>query len=100
MAQLLVRDVADETVRRLKERAKAHGRSVEAEHRVILEEAVKPPMTTQEWLAGLQELSWLGELDPEELRDRDYLGREFDYDPENGTTVRHVWRSSRHDGDH
>ena len=41
MAQLLVRDVPAETVAALKKRAKAHGRSAEAEHRAILEEALK-----------------------------------------------------------
>jgi antitoxin FitA len=37
MAQLLVRGLSEETVRLLRERAQAHGRSVEAEHRAILE---------------------------------------------------------------
>ncbi len=41
MAQLLVRDVPEETVAALKKRAKEHGRSAEAEHRAILEEALK-----------------------------------------------------------
>jgi plasmid stability protein len=41
MAQLLVRDLKDETVAALKKRAKEHGRSAEAEHRAILEEALK-----------------------------------------------------------
>ena len=98
MAQLLVRGLSDETVRQLKQRAKARGRSVEAEHRAILEEATKPAMTTAEWIAGLQEMTWLAELDPDSLRDRNYLGREFDFDPEKGTTVRHVWRDPGHDG--
>lgn len=40
MAQLLVRNVADRTVAVLKERAARHGRSVEAEHRAILDEAL------------------------------------------------------------
>jgi plasmid stability protein len=41
MAQLLVRDLKDETVAALKKRAKEHGRSAEAEHRAILEDALK-----------------------------------------------------------
>jgi antitoxin FitA len=41
MAQLLVRKVDDDLVRRLKLPAAAAGRSVEAEHRVILEEALR-----------------------------------------------------------
>ena len=40
MAQLLVRNVDEETVARLKARAAAHGRSVEAEHREILRAAL------------------------------------------------------------
>ena len=43
MATLLVRKLDDDLVRKLKERAKAHGRSAEAEHRKILEEALGPP---------------------------------------------------------
>ena len=42
MGQLLVRDIPDETVAALKEQAKKHGRSAEAEHRAILQEALKP----------------------------------------------------------
>lgn len=42
MAQLLVRKVDDDLVARLKQRAAAAGRSVEAEHRAILEEALRP----------------------------------------------------------
>jgi len=41
MAQLLVRDISEETVAALKKRAKEHGRSAEAEHRAILEEALQ-----------------------------------------------------------
>jgi plasmid stability protein len=40
MAQLLVRDLSEETVAALKKRAKEHGRSAEAEHRAILEETL------------------------------------------------------------
>jgi plasmid stability protein len=43
MAQLLVRDVPEATVVALKKRAKLNGRSAEAEHRAILEGALKPP---------------------------------------------------------
>lgn len=42
MATLLVRKLDDDLVARLKRKAKAHGRSVEAEHRAILEAALKP----------------------------------------------------------
>ena len=77
MAQLFVREVSEDTVRRLKERAKAHGRSVEAEHRVILEAAVKPPLTTPEWLAGLQELSGLASSIRTSFAIARTIGREF-----------------------
>lgn len=42
MATLLVRKLDDNLVDRLKRRAASHGRSVEAEHRAILEEALRP----------------------------------------------------------
>ncbi len=41
MAQLIVRNLDEEVVRRLKVRAAQHGRSAEAEHRLILEEALR-----------------------------------------------------------
>ena len=40
MKQLVVRNVDDETVRALKQRAARHGRSAEAEHRAILRDAL------------------------------------------------------------
>lgn len=40
MAQLTVRNLADEIVRALRVRAARHGRSAEAEHRLILAEAL------------------------------------------------------------
>jgi plasmid stability protein len=42
MAQLLVRDLSPDVVEALKRRAAEHGRSAEAEHRIILEEALRP----------------------------------------------------------
>jgi antitoxin FitA len=42
MGRLLVRNVDEDLIRRLKERAAAHGRSAEAEHRAILEQALRP----------------------------------------------------------
>ena len=44
MAQLLVRNVSEDVIAALKRRAKANGRSVEAEHRVVLEAALKPSL--------------------------------------------------------
>jgi plasmid stability protein len=43
MADLLVRGVDEDLVRALKERAGAHGRSAEAEHRAILAAALTRP---------------------------------------------------------
>lgn len=43
MPDLLVRGVDEAIVRALKERAGAHGRSAEAEHRAILAEALARP---------------------------------------------------------
>ena len=42
MAQLIVRNLDPEIVARLRRRAAQHGRSVEAEHREILREALLP----------------------------------------------------------
>ena len=41
MPQLLVRDVPRDVVEALKRQASGHGRSAEAEHRAILEKALK-----------------------------------------------------------
>lgn len=42
MANLVVRNVDDDIVQALKKRAGRHGRSAEAEHRLILAGALKP----------------------------------------------------------
>ena len=42
MTQLTVRNVNDQVVRALKQRAAAHGRSAEAEHRELLRNALLP----------------------------------------------------------
>lgn len=42
MGQLRVRGVPPDVVEALKQRAAEHGRSAEAEHRIILEEALRP----------------------------------------------------------
>lgn len=41
MAQLIVRNVDDDLVQRLKERAAKHGRSAEEEHRQLLRAALR-----------------------------------------------------------
>lgn len=56
MAQLIVRNLDDELVRRLKLRAAHHGRSVEAEHREILRQALQgaePVETLKELLLAI-----------------------------------------------
>ena len=44
MVQILLRDLGEETVKRLKERAKGEGRSLQAEVKMILENAAEEPM--------------------------------------------------------
>ena len=46
MGQLIVRGLDDSLIRTLKQRAARFGRSAEAEHRVILEEALRPETET------------------------------------------------------
>ena len=57
MASLHVRNVDDEIVALLKERARRHGRSAEAEYRKILEDALKSrqPMSFDEMAALLRQ---------------------------------------------
>lgn len=47
MAQILVRDIEPETIKRLKDRAKQHKRSLQGEAKYILEEAAQK-MTMEE----------------------------------------------------
>jgi plasmid stability protein len=48
MASLIVRRLDEDLVRRLKARAAAHHRSAEAEHRAILESALRPQLSGRE----------------------------------------------------
>ncbi len=54
MAQLLVRNLTDDAVSALKARAERNGRSVEAEHRELIEGLVETP--TVDWLAEADRL--------------------------------------------
>jgi plasmid stability protein len=74
MAQLLVRGLKEEIVQGLRARAAAHGRSVEAEHRAILEEAVRGPHTTADAITRLRR-GPIAKLDAETLRDHEDTGR-------------------------
>ena len=49
MAQLTVRDIPDEVVKALRVRAAQNGRSAEAEHRLILAEAVRRASPDDFW---------------------------------------------------
>lgn len=57
MGQMLVRQLNDETVRLLKERAKRNKRSAEAEVRAILDEAMRPEKTQTGRRKSLLELA-------------------------------------------
>jgi plasmid stability protein len=77
MAILLVRGVDEALVRRLKERAAEHGRSAEAEHRHILEEALRSKRTDRD----LWESLWRGvktEIDFGEGIDQTIRPADFD----------------------
>ena len=50
MAQLIVRNLEEKVKRRLRERAKSHGRSMEEEARVIIRDAVKADAPRKEGL--------------------------------------------------
>jgi plasmid stability protein len=80
MGQLIVRDLDDALIKRLKERAARHGRSMESEHRRLLEEALNPPSDAFfEQAARLRaETRGTEQTDSAELiradRDRDHAG--------------------------
>lgn len=74
MAQLIVRNLEEELVRRLKKRAVRHGRSAEAEHREILREALLPRLRRKSLKKILLEMPDVGkDEDFERLKD---TGRE------------------------
>ena len=56
MAQILVRELGDEVVAALKERAKAHHRSLEGEVRAILAEVVERDRRRREAIAEIKAL--------------------------------------------
>lgn len=68
MAQLIVRNVDSTLVRKLKERAAAHGRSAEAEHRRILEDALVDAESFKSLLRSM----------PDVGRDEDFTRRNKD----------------------
>jgi plasmid stability protein len=54
--QLVVRDLSEELVRRLRARAVEHGRSAEAEHREILRAALAPRRSFKEALLAMPDV--------------------------------------------
>ena len=58
MAQLIVRKLDEELIKQLKLRAAKHSRSVEAEHRAILQSVVmdQAPTNFKDWLLSLSDL--------------------------------------------
>ena len=79
MATLLVRKLELELVERLKRRAAAHGRSVEAEHRAILRAALQPKLSGKEMFDMLREgETWPADSEPDDWR-RDDRGEPADY---------------------
>jgi plasmid stability protein len=70
MAQLIVRNIDEDLVRRLKVRAAQHGHSMEAEHRAILRASLAPEprdVTFKEWLTSMPDVG----LDEDFLMPRD-----------------------------
>lgn len=56
MAQLIVRDVDETTAQALRLRAAANGRSVEAEHRMLLREVLGTPGQSEDFAAAAARL--------------------------------------------
>ncbi|MBV8616065.1 MAG: hypothetical protein JOY66_20155 [Acetobacteraceae bacterium] len=82
MGQLLGRGLDDRIIGSLKRRAERNGRSVEAEHRVILESALAPE--TESFAERAARLR--AEIPPSTLNSTDLIredrDRNYDYDPD------------------
>ena len=76
MVTLLVRRLDDDLVRRLKDRAAVHGRSAEAEHRAILEAALRPKLTGRQ-LWGKLAQGEKADLDLDDVACEDIEGADF-----------------------
>ncbi len=70
MGQLIVRNVGDELIRALKQRAVRHGRSAEAEHREILHAALREDAERSSFKAYLASMPDVG-LDEDFIVQRD-----------------------------
>jgi plasmid stability protein len=72
MAALLVRKLEAELIERLRRRARAHGRSVEAEHREILRAALQPELSGKDLFERLRQGEpFLAGANPDDWRTRD-----------------------------
>ncbi|MFO0588959.1 MAG: hypothetical protein U0441_15520 [Polyangiaceae bacterium] len=69
MAQLIVRNLNDGILRRLKVRAAQNGRSAEAEHREILREVLMSPRNARSLKTLLLSMPDVGEDEDFEVRD-------------------------------
>ncbi len=78
MGQLLVRNLDDELVQRLKVRAARHGHSMEAEHRKILRE-VLTHQDSEEQPSLKTLLLAMPELSEDELERHDDYGRNIEW---------------------
>lgn len=76
MAQLIVRNIGEDLVRRLKIRAAEHGRSTEAEHREILRQVLLGSENGGSLKAFLLEMPYVG-ADEDFARERD-VGRKVE----------------------
>ena len=76
MGQLIVRDIEEKVVRKLKERAGQHGVSMEEEHRRILRSALIGPKRKKSFKEALLAMPNVG-TDEDFLQPRT-LGREID----------------------
>lgn len=72
MAQILIRDLDDETVKRLKDRARRHGRSLQGEAKLILTQAAGMSLSEARQLA----LQWHQKLAGRDFPDSTDLVRE------------------------
>jgi antitoxin FitA len=72
MGQILIRDLDEETIRRLKERARRHGRSLQGEAKLILTQAAGLSLNEARQLAS----QWRKKLAGREFPDSTDLIRE------------------------
>lgn len=80
MANLLVRGIDDGLVQRLREQAAAHGRSAEAEHRLILSAALLGPkkLSFAEALSRMPDVGLDSDFERPKESDHRGLARVFD----------------------